>query len=673
MLANQKVNILMVDDQPAKLLSYQAILGELGENLLSATSAKEALDILLKNDVAIILMDVSMPDLNGFELADMIHQHPRFQKIAIIFISAVHLTDLDRIKGYQRGAMDYISVPVVPELLRAKVNLFSDLYRKTRQLEALNDELEQRVLVRTEELRESAQRIHHLNDQLQQRIAELETIMNVLPVGVSVASDPHCRQTVGNPALSELLEVGHGENLLLNGDSKAGYAIYQEGRRLTFDELPLRRAAASAAAIGSVELEIHHKSGKVTEALASANPLFDNFGKVRGAVGAFIDITERKRMERILRERAELMDLASEAIIVRDMSGAIRFWNSGATALYGWTAEESGGQHIHRLLQTKFPIPPEKIEATLLEGRRWEGNLIQFTRDGREIVVACRKSLQSDGKKGHSVLEICRDITAQLRAEEALRRSDKLAAMGRMAGIVAHEINNPLESITNVFYLLREHPSLDDEARTYARLAEEELARVTHITKQTLGFYRESAQPILVSIPAILDDILEFQSRQLEKSNIKVDRQYCGDGTVQGFPGELKQVFLNLICNAIESMPDGGRLRVGVRESSGAYIYPAGVRVSISDTGVGIRSEDAKRLFEPFFSTKSTKGTGLGLWISKGIIQKYEGTICFRSARLPGGNVTCFSVLIPISSQYQNRFPNAKFNDELEAQVGAQS
>jgi signal transduction histidine kinase len=242
-----------------------------------------------------------------------------------------------------------------------------------------------------------------------------------------------------------------------------------------------------------------------------------------------------------------------------------------------------------------------------------------------------------------------------------------------MAGIVAHEINNPLGSITNVFYLLREHPSLDEEARNYARMAEEELSRVTHITKQTLGFYRESAQPIPVSIASLLDDILEFQSRQLEKCNITIERQYSSDGGVQGFPGELKQVFLNLICNAIESMPDGGRLRIGVRDCSGAHIPPAGVRVSISDTGAGIRSEDAKRLFEPFFSTKSTKGTGLGLWISKGIIQKYDGTIRFRSTRLSAGNVTCFSVLIPTSSFSQNGSQNAKFDGELEAQVGTQN
>ncbi|HKV27139.1 MAG TPA: response regulator [Candidatus Acidoferrales bacterium] len=137
----EKANILMVDDQPAKLLSYEAILNELGENLIKANSGREALEHLLKTDIAVVLMDVSMPELDGFELAEMIRQHPRFQKTAIIFISAVHLTDLDRLKGYQRGAVDYISVPVVPELLRAKVSVFAELHRKTHQLEVLNSEL----------------------------------------------------------------------------------------------------------------------------------------------------------------------------------------------------------------------------------------------------------------------------------------------------------------------------------------------------------------------------------------------------------------------------------------------------------------------------------------------------------------------------------------------------
>src|ERR1700704_1040832 len=138
---HDRANILMVDDQPGKLMSYEVILKDLNENLIQARSAREALDQLLRHDIAVVLMDVSMPEIDGFELADMMRQHPRFQKTAIIFISAVHLTDLDRLKGYKSGAVDYISVPVIPELLRAKVSVFAELHRKALQLETLNREL----------------------------------------------------------------------------------------------------------------------------------------------------------------------------------------------------------------------------------------------------------------------------------------------------------------------------------------------------------------------------------------------------------------------------------------------------------------------------------------------------------------------------------------------------
>jgi signal transduction histidine kinase len=149
---HDRVNILLVDDQPAKLVTYQAILSGLGEQLLEARSAREALDLLLRHDVAVVLVDVCMPDLDGFELAEMIRQHPRFQKTAIIFVSAVLMTDLDRLRGYAAGAVDYLPVPIVPEILRAKVGVFADLYRKTRALEAMNRELEARVAQRTAEL-----------------------------------------------------------------------------------------------------------------------------------------------------------------------------------------------------------------------------------------------------------------------------------------------------------------------------------------------------------------------------------------------------------------------------------------------------------------------------------------------------------------------------------------
>ena len=155
MTDQDKVNILLVDDQPAKLLAYEVILKDLGENLIAASSGREALEILLKNEIAVILVDVCMPELDGFELAAMIREHPRFQKTAMIFISAIQVSDIDRLRGYEMGAVDYVPVPVVPEVLRAKIKVFAELYRKTRQLERLNTELEDRVRARTAELEQS--------------------------------------------------------------------------------------------------------------------------------------------------------------------------------------------------------------------------------------------------------------------------------------------------------------------------------------------------------------------------------------------------------------------------------------------------------------------------------------------------------------------------------------
>lgn len=631
------VTILMVDDQPSKLLSYEVILSSLGEHLVRATSGREALDYLLRLDVAVVLMDVSMPEIDGFELADMIRQHPRFQETPIIFVSAVHLTDTDRLRGYQSGAVDYISVPVVPDVLRAKVSVFAELHRKTRQLQELNRELEVRVAQRSEALR-------ILNSQLQERVAELESIMKVLPVGVAVAHDRDCNSITGNAALNQMLGVEAAADLVVGHGTS--YQIYREGRLAEKSELPLQRAIETRRQTGTMELEILNEDKGRLSLLASASPVFNEEGLVRGAIAAFFDATEQRQMEETLRERAELLELATEAIMVRDSEGKIQFWNAGAEALYGWQREEALGRISHELLATSSSISLGEIHLILTSNGRWEGKLSHRTKNGRDVVVASRQALLK--QKGGLVLEIDRDITSEIMTEEALRRNDRLAAMGKVAGIVAHEINNPLEAITNTFYLLQRHPSLDDEARYYAHLADQELARISHITKQTLSFYREHQRAVRVSIADLLDDVLSLQERSLQTNTILLERRYASRGECLGFPAELKQVFMNLISNAIQALAAGGRVRISVSDVFEENAKICGVRVCITDNGAGIASEASEHIFEPFFSTKGTKGTGLGLWISRGIVQKHDGKLRFRSLIRASGTATCFEILLPV-------------------------
>jgi PAS domain S-box-containing protein len=482
-----------------------------------------------------------------------------------------------------------------------------------------------------------------LNQQLQQRIAELESIMQVLPFGVAVAHGPNCDVITGNAALSEMLGMKQGDNLSKT-DVELPYEVWHDEKLLQPQEMPIQQAAITGRATGTVEIEIKRRDGTFNHVLVSASPLFDEIGNVRGAVGAFFDMTERRRIDDALRERAELLELASEAIMVRDNSGTIRFWNAGAETLYGWTRAEAIGQNAHLLLSTDLPGGiPEIVKGLACTGR-WEGNLKQRTKSGGDVVVASRHAVQVGEDV---VLEINRDITAQILAEEALRRNDRLAAMGKLAGIVAHEINNPLAAITNTFYLLKEHPGLDDQARSYARMADQELARVSHITRQTLSFYRESQNAVPVSMSELLDDVLELQHRPMQQAGVTLEKRYSTQGNVNGFPSELKQVLMNLVTNSIQAMPEGGRMRVSIYENSGKNGAAPKVQVFISDTGTGIAPEYSRKLFDPFFTTKSVKGTGLGLWISRGIVQKHDGVLRFRSIFGSSGFVTSFQISIP--------------------------
>ncbi len=236
----------------------------------------------------------------------------------------------------------------------------------------------------------------------------------------------------------------------------------------------------------------------------------------------------------------------------------------------------------------------------------------------------------------------------RVRVTEALRLNEKLAELGRMAGVIAHEINNPLESVTNLLYLLRKSGRLDDELMRYAGMAETELARISHIAKQTLSFYRESNTPSRTDVPELLDGLLSMFVQKID-SHIIIRRRFAAVQPVLTYTSQIRQVFSNLIANAIEAMGQtGGTLSIRLRESR-KWSRPSveGVRITVADTGVGITAENQKRLFEAFFTTKGDKGTGLGLWVSFGILARHGGTIDVRSSTDAKHHGTVFSVFLP--------------------------
>lgn len=261
------------------------------------------------------------------------------------------------------------------------------------------------------------------------------------------------------------------------------------------------------------------------------------------------------------------------------------------------------------------------------------------------------------------------------RIAEALRLNEKFAELGRMAGIIAHEINNPLESVTNLLYLLRSSGRLEPDLDRFVETAEAEVARVAHIAKQTLTFYRESNRPLETSIPDLLDGLLAMYVQKIN-SHIQVERHYRNVPVALVYTSQIRQVFSNLIGNALEAMPHRGTLKLFVRESS-LWGRPTvrGLRVTVADTGRGIAPELRQKLFQAFFTTKGDRGTGLGLWVSQGIIANHHGTIHACSSTRPGRHGTVFSVFLPFADAQSPERTEASvdFADEDESVAEANS
>ena len=252
--------------------------------------------------------------------------------------------------------------------------------------------------------------------------------------------------------------------------------------------------------------------------------------------------------------------------------------------------------------------------------------------DGREVAVEATAA-SIDWQGAVAVQSILRDITARKAAEALFVQTEKLASVGRMAASIAHEINNPLAAVMNTVYLARKTPEVPEQAVEYLEIAEEELKRVSHITRQVLGFYRESSALKRVAVDSIMESTLDLLQSKIRSKQAKIEKRYRGDLAINAVGGELRQVFSNLLVNSLECIGECGTVKLRITGGQCAKCGERTVRITVADNGSGIREAIRPRMFEALFTTKGDTGTGLGLWVSKQIVEKHGGTIRFRSRR----------------------------------------
>ncbi len=366
------------------------------------------------------------------------------------------------------------------------------------------------------------------------------------------------------------------------------------------------------------------------------------------AIGAIGDLQRKLDAERE-RWRITLTGIG-DAVIATDPHGRITFLNPVAESVTGWKRQES----IGRPLETVFKIINESTRAAaenpvrkVLQLDRVVGlanHTVLIRKDGGEIPIddSAAPIIDASGRTVGVVL-VFRDISERRLAEAALLRTEKLATVGRMAATIAHEINNPLESVTNLLYLASHQEELSSNTRDYLSLAQRELGRAAHVSKQTLSFARGHDTAELVDIRGLADSVLDLYAHRLEQREISLHKRYGNSGSALATSSEVRQVIANLVGNALDALPAGGALHVRVREVDvGSQRM---VRVTVTDNGHGIERQNLGRIFEPFFTTKENVGTGLGLWISQQIVERHGGFIRVRSRV---GKGTVFAAYWPL-------------------------
>lgn len=377
--------------------------------------------------------------------------------------------------------------------------------------------------------------------------------------------------------------------------------------------------------------------------------LLETMASLGRQIGQFI---KRKEAEEAVSQSFELYrsltDSASDAIITLDDSSNILLANRATEEIFGYSPAELKGQSLTMLMSPAYRIRHEEALARYLESGRkhlnWHGTeLPGLRKDGQEILIELSLG-EFMLKDRHFFTGFMRDITRRKKVETVLKSTERLAVIGRLATSIAHEINNPLDAIKNIFYLLDQNSTEDQ--RDHLQLAKQELNRIDEIVRRTLNFSRETLAITEIDAHDVLDETLELLSRKIQTKHIEIQKRYRSLGKINANAGELRQVFVNLIANALDALPANGHLWLRTSSRRSSKRRSGGIVITIADDGQGIDHRFLTQLFQPFFTTKGESGTGLGLWITREILQKYGATIRVRS-RIDSRHGTCFRIFIP--------------------------
>jgi PAS domain S-box-containing protein len=493
------------------------------------------------------------------------------------------------------------------------------------------------------------QHLERLQGEVDERIRRLNEVLVIA-------------RTQGLEAASHIIDTNRGRELMAQARSTVNEMQDEEQRLLT-----VRAGEFHASAVRT--LVTFAAVNLISIALVAA--LYVLFR--RSLTFQQIATEELKSKEAALRVSYQRMELAQQAsnfsVFQWDIPHAVISWFGETQAIYGRPASDLNS--YRSWLESVYPEDRHNIHEALQSLLRTGAPFAQEFRvvwpNGEEHwITGVGRLFYDENQKPLRLLGIHLDITDRKHAERALQSSEKLAATGRLAASIAHEINNPLEAVNNLLYLLNSNEGLDPSSRAFAQMAQDELARITHIVRQTLGFYREATHPVRLEISGIMKSVLDLYRRRIEQKKIQITADFSREISILGFPGEMRQVFSNLIANALDALPVAGRIDLRVHQARNPQgPHELGVLCRVYDNGEGIRRDHLHSIFEPFFTTKGEKGTGLGLWVTYGILTKHGGWIRVRSNSRPGRSGTMFLIFLPVEPA--DLLVNAEANQQISA------